>query len=145
MQMALGKLIERGKTRKTSLRDDPETDIVRTTVNLQRTPGGSITIWVEAPDGVAGGIDLDALDHRNPNARGIVSWAKEQLGRNKAKRGASVELEPRNEGTFLAVKSRRYSGRLNLDEIEVDARVLRWAKASLRPPKRKRRPVKEWA
>jgi hypothetical protein len=143
--MALGKLNERVRLRKTALRDSRETDVVRTTVNLQRTPGGSITVWVEAPDGVAGAIDLDSLDQRSPNARGFVSWAKEQLGRNKAKRGASVDLEPRNEGTFVRVKSRRYSGALNLDEIEVDTRVLRWAKACLRPPARKRRPVKAWA
>jgi hypothetical protein len=144
MEMALRKLIER-RNRRIVMRDSQETDIVRTTVNLQRTPGGSITIWVQAPDGVAGGIDLDALDHRTANARGFVSWAKEQLGRNKAKRGARVDLEPRNEGTFLRVKSRRHSGALNLDEIEVDARVLRWAKASLQPPARKRRLVKAWA
>ena len=118
---------------------------MRSTVNLQRTPAGAISVWVEAPDGVAGAIELESLDQGNPNARGFVSWAKEQLGRNKAKRGASVELEPRNEGTFLRVKSRRYSGALNLDEIEVDTRVLRWAKACLRPPARKRRPVREWA
>jgi hypothetical protein len=144
--MASGKLIERaGRTRKTMLRDSRKPDTVRSTVNLQRTPAGSITVWVEAPDGVTGGIELESLDQKNPNARGFVSWAREQLGRSKAKRGASVELEPRNEGTFLKVKSRRYSGALNLDEIELDTRVLRWAKACLRPPARKRRPVREWA
>jgi hypothetical protein len=144
--MASGKLIERpGRVRKSAPRGSQETDVVRSTVNLQRTPAGSITVWVEAPDGVAGGIELDSLDQRNPNARGFVAWAREQLGRNKAKRGANVELEPRNEGTFLRVKSRRHSGALNLDEIEVDTRFLRWAKACLRPPARKRRPVREWA
>ena len=144
--MASGKLIERpGRVRKSALRDSRETDVVRSTVNLQRTPAGSITVWVEAPDGVAGGIELDSLDQRNPNARGFVAWARDQLGRNKAKRGANVELEPRNEGTFLRVKSRRHFGALNLDEIELDTRVLRWAKACLRPPARKRRPVREWA
>jgi hypothetical protein len=146
MEMASSKLIERpSRIRKSAPRGSRETEIVRSTANLQRTPAGSITVWVEAPDGVAGGIDLDSLDQRNPDARGFVSWAREQLGRNKAKRGANVELERRNEGTLLRVKSRRHSGALNLDEIEVDARVLRWAKACLRPPARKRRPVREWA
>jgi hypothetical protein len=118
--------------------------IVTASVNLQRTPAGSITVWVEAPNGAAGAIELDNLDKRNRGARCFVAWAEEQLGRNRSKRGARVELEPRNEGTFLRVKSRRNAGALNLDEIELDARVLRWAKAQLRPPARKGRPIKEW-
>jgi hypothetical protein len=77
--------------------------------------------------------------------RGFIGWAKDQLGRQKEKRGARVELQPTNHGTFLKVRSRGHAGAVNLDEIEVDTRVLRWAKACLRPPPRKRRPVKSWA
>ena len=127
------------------LRDSEETDTVRTTVNLQRTPAGSITVWVEAPDASAGGIELDALNPEIAGVRGFISWAKEQLGRQKEKRGARVELQPTNEGTFLRVRSRSRAGALNLDEIKVDTRVLRWAKACVRPPARKNRPVKAWA
>jgi hypothetical protein len=139
------KLIER--PRRAPLREPrrvEETDTVAATVNLQRTPAGSITVWVEAPDGAAGGIELESLDQRNRGARGLVAWAKEQLGKRQTRRGARVELEPREGGTILRVKSRGSAGAINLDEIEVDARVLRWAKACLRPPARKRRPVKAW-
>jgi hypothetical protein len=145
------RLIERPAARGRSAQrrvEKPETreaETVAASVNLQRTPAGSITVWVEAPDGVAGGIELETLDKRNPGARGFVAWAEEQLGRRKSKDGAKVELEPREEGTILRVKSRRSAGAVNLDEIEVDARVLRWAKACLRPPARRRRPVKTLA
>jgi hypothetical protein len=146
--MTSAKLIERpGSARRNARRpvEKPETGNAETaaaTVKLQRTPAGSITVWVEAPDGVAGGIELESLDQRKAGARGFVEWAKEQLGRRKTKSGAKVELELREEGTILRAKSQRYAGALNLDEIELDARVLRWAKACLRPPARKRRPVK---
>jgi hypothetical protein len=137
------KLIERrrGSVRRTAPRVIGKPETVTATVNLQRTPAGSITVWVEAPNGAAGGIEVESLDQRYPAARGFVAWAKEQLGRKK-KGSAKVELEPREEGTILRVKSQRSSGALNLDEMELDARVLRWAKACLRPPARKRRPVK---
>jgi hypothetical protein len=139
------KLIDRrGSARRTAPRTIGKPETVAATVNLQRTPTGSITVWVEAPNGAAGGIELESLDQRNPGARGFVAWAKEQLGRRK-KGSAKVELEPREEGTILRVKSRRSAGALNLDEMELDARVLRWAKACLRPPARKRRPVKSLA
>lgn len=144
--MASEKLIERrGSAGRDARGRVGKAETVAARVNLQRTPAGSITVWVQAPDGVAGGIELEALDQRNPGARRFVAWAKEQLGRRKTKGGANVELEPRENGTILRVKSRRYAGALNLDEIEVDARVLRWGKACLRPPARKHRPVKALA
>jgi len=143
--MRTARLIQRqGRVRFETERRDDESETVAATVNLQRTPGGSITVWVKAPDGEAGGIELDQIDRRRAGARELIAWAEEALGRRKARGGVRVELEPRNEGTFLRAKSRRREAAVNLDEIAVDARVLRWAKACLRPPARRRRPVRAW-
>jgi hypothetical protein len=140
------KVVERpGRSPRNAGRRGENGDAVAATVNLQRTPAGSITVWVEAPDGSAAGIELDQLDRRNPGARALVGWAREQVGKSRSRRGARVELVPRNEGTYLRVKSRRHEGAINLDEVELDARVMRWAKAALRPPARRRRPVRAWA